>query len=96
MHSKIINTPDAEGNIQPMIYADEVRIVSPDNNGAELRNVDVFSSIVDYNNNINLIQYYVNDTSTLQLIQNNENIFDTFGFSFIPMYNAMLYVDSIK
>jgi hypothetical protein len=94
--SKIINMPDAEGNIQPMIYADEVKVVCADNKGVELRNVDIFSSIVDYNNNINLIQYYVNDTSSLQLIQNNENMFDSFGFSFIPMYNAMLYIDSIK
>lgn len=94
--SKIINMPDAEGNIQHMIYADEVKVVCADNKGVELRNLDIFSSIVDYNNNINLIQYYVNDTSSLQLIQNNENMFDSFGFSFIPMYNAMLYIDSIK
>jgi hypothetical protein len=94
--SKIVQIQDATGNTYPTVYTDDIKVVCPNNNGTTSRNINIFTSIVDYTNQINLLQYYVSDTSTLQLIKNSEDLFDSFGFSFVPIYNAMLYVDSIK
>ena len=88
---KLVQLPDATGSMQPMVNTKEIVVVCPNNDGNTPPNVNIFSSIRDYGYNINLIQYYVPDTSTSQIIQRNEDLFDSFGFSIVPLHSAIMY-----
>jgi hypothetical protein len=88
---KFVQLPDAAGKMQPMVNTNEIVVVCANNDGNEPVNVDIHSSIRDYGYQVNLLQYYVADKSSSQLIQKAENMFDSFGFSFISLHAAISY-----
>lgn len=88
---KLVQLPDATGAIQPMVNTKELVVVCANNDGNTPQNINIFSSIRDYGYNINLLQYYVPDTSTSQFIQRAEDMFNTFGFSIVPLHTAIMY-----
>lgn len=88
---KLVQLPDATGNMQPMVSTKELVVVCANNDGNTPPNINIYSSIRDYGYNINLLQYYVPDTSSSQLIQRSEDMFNSFGFSIVPLHTAIMY-----
>lgn len=91
---KIVRKQTANGEMYPMIDTNTITVVCPNTYGSDPQNMNIYTSLRDYGYQINLLQYYVKDTSSLQFIQKSENLFDSFGFSFVPMHSAILYVNS--
>jgi hypothetical protein len=91
---KIVRKRTSDNEMYPMIDTNTLNVVCPNTYGSDPQNMNIYISIRDYGYQINLLQYYVRDTSTLQFIQKSEELFDSFGYSFVPMNSAILYVNS--
>lgn len=65
-------------------------MVMPDTGKSSQPNLNIFSSIQNYGNQINMFQYYVND---LLLVQ-NEDIFNTYNGGIVPMAYCLTYTNN--
>lgn len=64
-------------------------MVVPDNYLSSQNNPNIFISIKDYGNQVNMFQYYKNDMYLIEY----ENIFKTYNSAFVPMVYCLSYID---
>lgn len=64
--------------------------VVPDNYLSSQNNPNIFVSIKDYGNQVNMFQYYKNDIYLIEY----ENIFKNYNSAFVPMAYCLSYIDN--
>ena len=63
--------------------------IVPDTYLSSQNNPNIFSSIKDYGNQVNMFQYYKNDIYLIEY----ENIFKTYNSAFVPLSYCLSYID---
>jgi len=85
----IIKATDADGNMRSMTDTKVMQTVVPSKNGEPNPNIN--TSIFNFGNQINLVQYYVPDVSGYGNLLRAEKLFDTLGYAFVPLSSAISY-----